>query len=150
MAMPESELRKRVLFLCTENSGRSQIAEALLRKLSRGKIAAFSAGTAPCKVLDLATLRTLRRHGLSTDGLAPKDLSPFSGQMFDYAITLCDRTDEKCIGLPGTDTIRWSFADPAQAEEGPARESAFEELFQTLNARLRLLILIAEKEQPAS
>jgi ArsR family transcriptional regulator, arsenate/arsenite/antimonite-responsive transcriptional repressor / arsenate reductase (thioredoxin) len=148
--MTASELRKRVLFLCTENSARSQIAEALLRKLSRGQIAAFSAGTAPCTALDPVTLRTLRRHGLSVDGLTPKDLSPFAGQMFDYTITLCDRTNEKCIGLPGTDTIRWSFPDPAQVEEGPPRESAFEELFRTLNSRLRLLILIAEKDQLAS
>ena len=148
--MTASEPLKRVLFLCTANSARSQIAEALLRKVSRGQIATFSAGTAPCKALDQATLQTLSRHGLPVDGLTPKDLSPFTGQAFDYAITLCDPTREKCIGLPGTDTIRWSFPDPAQADEGPPRESAFEELFQTLDRRLRLLVLIAEKDERAS
>ena len=148
--MTKSESSKRVLFLCTDNSARSQIAEVLLRKLSRGQMATFSAGTAPSKALNEATLRTLRRHDLSINGLVPKGLSPFAGQAFDYAITLCDHAREKCIGLPGTDTIHWSFPDPTQAKEGPSRESAFEVFYQALDRRLRLLVLIAEKDERAS
>jgi|RhiMethySRZTD1v2_1073278.scaffolds.fasta_scaffold14559_4 ArsR family transcriptional regulator, arsenate/arsenite/antimonite-responsive transcriptional repressor / arsenate reductase (thioredoxin) len=148
--MTKSESRKRVLFLCTENSARSQIAEVLLRTLSRGDMVTFSAGAAPAEALDRATLRLLRRHGLPVEGLTPKDLSTFAGQAFDYAITLCDRLNEKCIELPGTDSIRWSFPDPARTEEGPTRESAYEDYFQALNRRLRLLILIADKAGLAS
>jgi ArsR family transcriptional regulator, arsenate/arsenite/antimonite-responsive transcriptional repressor / arsenate reductase (thioredoxin) len=145
--MTNAESHKRVLFLCTENSARSQIAEAMLRKLSRGQMATFSAGAAPGRTLDETTRHTLRRHGLSVAGLTPKNMSPFAGQAFDYAITLCDPAREDCIQLPGTDSIRWSFPDPMRAREGASRVAAFEALFQALDRRLRLLLLISDRAE---
>src|SRR5687768_947042 len=88
--------RLRVLFLCTGNSARSQIAEGLFRKLSRGRADVFSAGTSPtAEVHPVAADVLRRRFQVDTDDLYPKHLNRFLGQAFDYVITVCDRTAER-------------------------------------------------------
>ena len=103
----------RVLFLCTGNSARSIIAEAILRAVSDGRIAVESAGIAP-KGVNPLTLQALREAGIDASGLHSKHVGELAGQRFDYVITVCDAAAESCPTFPG-DTVRihWSFPDPA-------------------------------------
>jgi protein-tyrosine-phosphatase len=93
-------VRARVLFLCTGNSGRSQIAEALLGQLSGGGVEVASAGSRP-KPLHPEAVRVMREHGIDISGRRSKHLEEFSGQRFGYVVTLCDRVREVCPDFPG-------------------------------------------------
>ena len=133
--------RMRVLFLCTGNSARSQMAEGLLRKLSRGGADVFSAGTQPRAGVHPVALKTLRRRfDVDTSTLYPKDLNRFiGGEAFDYVITVCDRAAEVCPTLPGDpERIHWGFEDPATVEGEAAQQRAFESVANGIAARLRI------------
>jgi protein-tyrosine-phosphatase len=132
--------RLRVLFLCIGNSARSQMAEALLRKLSHGRADVFSAGTHPQDRVHPMALRVLEEHfDIETTGLHPKNLDQFVGQQFDYVITVCDRASETCPVFPGDpERIHWSFEDPAAVEGDEAQLRAFENVARDLAARLRV------------
>lgn len=103
----------RVLFLCTGNSARSLIAEAVLRAASDGSITVESAGIEP-KGANPLTLQALHEAGIDASGLHSKHVGDLAGQRFDYVITVCDDAAESCPTFPG-DTVRlhWSFPDPA-------------------------------------
>lgn len=103
-----------VLFLCTGNSARSQMAEALVRDRSGGAVRAHSAGSHP-KPLHPNAVRVMRdEHGVDLTGHAPKHLSVFADRRFDRVISLCDRVREVCPEFPGEpETVHWSIADPA-------------------------------------
>ena len=103
----------RVLFLCTGNSARSQMAEALARARSGGAIEAYSAGSHP-KPMHPNAVRVMRdEHGLDLTGQASKHLDVFADQRFDWVISLCDRVREVCPEFPGhPETIHWSIAQP--------------------------------------
>jgi len=136
----------RVLFLCTENSARSQMAEALLRHLSHGRIDACSAGSHPTQVHPLAR-QVLAERGIATEGLRSKSIDEFAGQSFDVIVTVCDRVRESCPTFPGDpECIHWSFADPA-AVEGSLEERhwAFEQTSLQLTTRLRFLLILLER-----
>lgn len=106
----------RVLYLCTHNSARSQIAEALLRHLGGGDFAAYSAGSEATHIYPLA-LAVLAEGGIETHGLYSKHLRDFAGQRFDAVITLCDRACDACPVFPGdTERLHWSFPDPSAVE----------------------------------
>src|SRR5206468_12071628 len=90
----------RVLFLCTGNSARSQIAEALAEQLSGGAVSAASAGSHP-KPLHPNAVRVMRERGIDLAGRRSKHLSEFAGQRFEYVISLCDRVREVCPEFPG-------------------------------------------------
>ena len=90
----------RVLFLCTGNSARSQIAEALCEQLSGGAVSAASAGSHP-KPLHPNAVRVMRERGIDIAGRRSKHLSEFAGERFDYVISLCDRVREVCPEFPG-------------------------------------------------
>jgi protein-tyrosine-phosphatase/DNA-binding transcriptional ArsR family regulator len=126
-----------VLFLCTGNSSRSQIAEALCEQLSHGAVSAESAGSHP-KPLHPDTLRVLRERGIDPAGCRSKHLSEFSGRRFDYVISLCDRVREVCPEFPGgPELIHWSVPDPArEAKTRPA----FERTAAELSTRIGFLI----------
>jgi protein-tyrosine-phosphatase/DNA-binding transcriptional ArsR family regulator len=131
----------RVLFLCTGNSARSQIAEALLQQLSDGTVEAFSAGSSP-KSMHPNALRVLRARGLDIAHRQPKNLRKFARRRFDYVISLCDRVREVCPEFPGApETIHWSIPDPA-AEPGSDTETypAFEQTAAELENRVRFLL----------
>jgi protein-tyrosine-phosphatase/DNA-binding MarR family transcriptional regulator len=105
----------RVLFLCTGNSARSQMAEALLEQLAGESVAARSAGSHP-KPLHPNAVRAMRERGIDLQGRRSKHLSEFSGESFDYVVSLCDRVREVCPEFPGhPDTIHWSVPDPGRA-----------------------------------
>lgn len=139
----------RVLFLCTFNSARSQMAEALLRHLSQGRIHAFSAGSTPqlhVHPMAVSTLQT--RYGIDAASLAPKSLDAFVGGAFDYVFTLCDLAAESCPVFPGAPTVtHWSFEDPAAIADDDARRRAFEAVADDLAGRLRLWLADAEVRQ---
>jgi protein-tyrosine-phosphatase len=133
--------RARVLFLCTGNSARSQMAEALAEQLSDGAVRADSAGSHP-KPLHRNAVRVMRERGIDLAARRSKHLSEFTGRRFDYVISLCDRVREVCPEFPGTpQAIHWSVRDPAR-EPGPDDETlpAFERTAAELEMRIGFLL----------
>jgi protein-tyrosine-phosphatase/DNA-binding transcriptional ArsR family regulator len=132
----------RVLFLCTGNSARSQMAEALARARSGGLVEAFSAGSRP-KPLHANAVRVMRdEHGIDLAGQASKHLGVFADQRFDRVISLCDRVREVCPEFPGQpETIHWSIPDPAAglADDG-ASYPAFQQTASELETRIGFLL----------
>ncbi len=136
----------RVLFLCTGNSARSQIAEALTERLSGGAVRAASAGSHP-KPLHPNAVRVLRERGIDIAGRRSRHLSEFAGERFDYVISLCDRVREVCPEFPGgPELIHWSIPDPAR-EPGSDEEKlpAFERTADELGTRIGFLIEAIEQ-----
>ena len=131
----------RVLFLCTGNSARSQIAEALAEHLSDGAVSALSAGSHP-KPLHPNAVRVMRARGIDLTGRRSKHLSEFAADHFDYVISLCDRLREVCPEFPEwPGLIHWSIPDPAR-EAGSDDETlpAFERTATELSTRIGYLI----------
>jgi ArsR family transcriptional regulator, arsenate/arsenite/antimonite-responsive transcriptional repressor / arsenate reductase (thioredoxin) len=142
---PPARRRSRVLFLCTGNSARSQIAEALADELGPGVIEACSAGSHP-KALHPNAVRVLNARGIDISGRRSKHLDEFSSRRFDYVISLCDRVREICPDFPGhPDVIHWSIPDPAH-EPGTNRQTypAFERIAAELATRITFLIELIE------
>ena len=133
---------RRVLFLCTGNSARSQMAEALATVRSEGMVEARSAGSHP-KALHPNAIRVMREeYGIDLAGRASKHLDVFAGERFDSVITLCDRVREVCPAFPGApDTIHWSIQDPASVEpDDEASYPIFRELAGELETRIGFLV----------
>ena len=108
-------LKKRVLFVCTRNSCRSQMAEGLLRFRYGGQYDAFSAGIAPSRVNPWA-IRVMRELGVDISGQISKHLDDFLGDEFDVVVTTCDRAKQLCPVFPGAkETVHRGFEDPAAA-----------------------------------
>jgi protein-tyrosine-phosphatase/DNA-binding transcriptional ArsR family regulator len=129
----------RVLFLCTGNSARSQIAEALLVHHSRHAIDARSAGSHP-KPLHPEAVRVMDERGIDISHRATKHLRRFARMHFDRVITLCDKVREICPEFPAAPvTAHWSIADPA-AEDDDTRPQAFDRVADELETRVDLLI----------
>ena len=136
----------RALFLCTGNSARSQIAEALAEELSGGAVKAASAGSHP-KPPHPNAVRVMRERGIDISGRRSKHLGEFAAQRFDYVISLCDRVREVCPEFPGApELIHWSIPDPAR-EPGSDEEMlpAFEHTASELCTRIGFLIEVTEQ-----
>jgi protein-tyrosine-phosphatase/DNA-binding transcriptional ArsR family regulator len=133
--------RARVLFLCTGNSARSQMAEALAEQLSAGAISAASAGSRP-KPLHPNAIRVMRDRGIDISGRRSKHLDGFTRRRFDYVISLCDRVRELCPEFRGApDLIHWSVADPSREPGSEALTlPAFERTADELTVRIRFFI----------
>jgi protein-tyrosine-phosphatase/DNA-binding transcriptional ArsR family regulator len=133
--------RTRVLFLCTGNSARSQMAEVLAEQLSEGAVRAASAGSHP-KPLHPNAVRVMRERRIDLARRRSKHFSEFSGRHFDYVISLCDRVREVCPEFPGTpQAIHWSVRDPAR-EPGTDDKTlpAFERTAAELEMRIGFLL----------
>jgi protein-tyrosine-phosphatase len=130
-----------VLFLCTGNSARSQMAEALLQRLGGGRVAVSSAGSRPTEVHPNA-VRVMAGRGIDLQGRRAKHLSDFTEMRFDYVVTLCDRVREVCPDFPGhPEPIHWSIPNPS--ESGATDEEtypAFEHCADELTERIRFLL----------
>ncbi|ACZ43555.1 Protein-tyrosine phosphatase, low molecular weight [Thermobaculum terrenum ATCC BAA-798] len=110
-----SERRSRVLFLCTHNSARSQMAEGWLRHLAGDRFEVHSAGTQATRVQPLA-IEAMREVGVDISGQESKTLDRYLGERWDYVITVCDRAREACPFFPGAARrLHWSIPDPSQA-----------------------------------
>jgi len=118
--------KKRVLILCTGNSARSQMAEGLLRQDGGDGFEVFSAGTKPSKVRSEA-IAVMRELGMDISGHRSKSVDEFTGQQFDYVLTVCDNARESCPVFPGKAMVmHQSFEDPAAVEGSEeARLAAF-------------------------
>jgi protein-tyrosine-phosphatase/DNA-binding transcriptional ArsR family regulator len=140
-AGPPGVAAPRLLFSCTGNSGRSQLAEALAAARSQGRVEAASAGSHP-KPVHANTVRVLRERGIDVGACRSKHLSTFAGQRFDYVITLCDKVREVCPEFPGhPGYIHWSIPDPAlSGEDDEATLPAFREIAAEVDTRVGYLL----------
>jgi protein-tyrosine-phosphatase len=138
---PARRARPRVLFLCTGNSARSQIAEALVEHRSAGAVEARSAGSHP-KSLHPNAVRVLAERGVDISGRPTKSLTRFARHRFDRIITLCDKVREICPEFPGSPiAAHWSIADPAAAgDSDEATYPAFELVADDIERRVELLL----------
>jgi arsenate reductase (thioredoxin) len=108
-------MRKRVLFLCTGNSARSQMAEGILRRVAGERFEAFSAGVEPAGLNPLA-VRVMGEIGIDISHRRSKHAREFLGESFPYVITVCDSANERCPVFPGvSERLHWGFEDPAAA-----------------------------------
>jgi protein-tyrosine-phosphatase/DNA-binding transcriptional ArsR family regulator len=140
-----------VLFLCTGNSARSQMAEAMAVHRSGGSVHAHSAGSNP-KPLHPNAIRVMRtEHGIDISGHESKHLSVFADQRFDWVITLCDRVREVCPEFPGTPkAIHWSIPDPAAGQSDDAASyPVFESTAADIETRVAFLLAVLTNGAPA-
>ena len=141
-----------VLFLCTGNSARSQMAEALLRARSGGAVKTFSAGSHP-KPLHANAVRVMREeHDIDLAGHESKHLDGFTDQHFDWVISLCDKVREVCPEFPGDpEVVHWSIADPASGQtDDEASYPAFRHTAAELDTRIGFLLAVLTDGAPAS
>ena len=133
--------KPRVLFLCTGNSSRSQMAEALLEHRTRGAVAARSAGSHP-KPLHPYAVRVMAERSIDISDHRSKHLDRFTHQRFDQVITLCDKVREVCPEFDGhPTTAHWSMADPAaEGSDGDTNYGAFVRTADEIDSRVRFLI----------
>lgn len=133
--------RWRVLFVCTGNSSRSPMAEALLRLRAGGRVRAASAGIGPKPVHADAAAVMQDRYGIDISRHRPTSVGTVVGERFDYVISLCDRAREACPEFPSRPVrIHWSLPDPAAAEGGVAGYPAFEHTAAELDTRIGFLL----------
>lgn len=134
--------KTRVLFLCTGNSCRSQMAEGWARFLGKDQLEAFSAGTQPKPINPLA-IKVMAEVGVDISRQQSKGVEPFVGQPFDLVVTVCDRAKEACPVWPAARAqIHWSLDDPAEAtgtEE--QRLAVFRRVRDEVRGRMRLLLI---------
>jgi len=135
-----------VLFLCTGNSARSIMAEAILNKIGRGAFAAYSAGSHPAGRVNAHAIELLSKNHFSVDTLRSKDWAEFSepgAPVMDFVLTVCDRAaGEVCPIWPGQPmTAHWGVEDPVEVEgDDQARLKAFSDAFMILSRRISLLV----------
>jgi ArsR family transcriptional regulator, arsenate/arsenite/antimonite-responsive transcriptional repressor / arsenate reductase (thioredoxin) len=133
----------RVLFACTGNGARSQIAEALLRHLAGDRVEAVSGGSHP-KPIHPNAIKVLAERGIDISDRRSKPLAQFAGEHFDYVITLCDKVREVCPEFStGAQAVHWSIEDPSRAPGGNrATYPVFHALAAELESRTRYLIAV--------
>lgn len=136
----------RVLFLCTGNSARSQIAEALLRSYGGSDFDVHSAGTDPRELHPMA-IEVMRNAGIDISRQASKHLDQYLGEHFDYIITVCDRARDNCPTFPGdAERIHWSFDDPAiDMDDEAAQLRLFKRVSHEISERIRNWVAMQSK-----
>jgi ArsR family transcriptional regulator, arsenate/arsenite/antimonite-responsive transcriptional repressor / arsenate reductase (thioredoxin) len=141
----------RVLFLCTGNSARSQMAQAFLEQMSAGAVTAASAGSHP-RPLHPDAIAVMREHGIDISTRKPRHLDTFTGQRFSYVISLCDRLREICPDFPGPpEVIHWSIPDPgAGGGDDAGTYPAFRAVAADLRTRIRYLLARISDDSPAA
>ena len=136
----------RVLFLCTGNSARSVIAEALLQSIGGSDFEVHSAGTHP-KGINPFTTKVLEQAGLDPTRYHSKSMQEYVDQKFDYVITVCDNAAEECPIFPGDpERIHWSFVDPAAVEgTDVVKLAAFQLTLREMRQRLEAFAPVARR-----
>jgi protein-tyrosine-phosphatase len=140
----ESRPGFRLLFVCTGNSARSQMAEALVNHLSRGRFKAQSAGSHPAARVNPYAIETLRSYGIPWAGNAPRGLDGLEQERWDFVITVCDRAKESCPVFPGQPVLaHWGMPDPAEvAGDDAAKRAAFKDAYLVIRRRIELLLAL--------
>jgi len=138
-----SNAKRRVLFLCTHNSARSQMAEGLLRQLGGDRFKVFSAGTEATMVRPLA-IRAMQELGIDIAGQQSKTLARYLDQPFDQVITVCDQANEACpVFFGARERLHWSFPDPSQATGTEAEQlSVYRQVRDAIRARIERELLL--------
>lgn len=132
-----------LVFICTENSARSLMAEAIARSQYADRFDVFSAGSQPTYP-DIRALDAIQRHGLSNEGLVSKSLADLEDTDFDYAIVLCSKAQQECQNqLNARNVLAWDFPDPK--ENGKAK--AYDITLNELSERLKMFVLLYDKSQ---
>jgi arsenite-transporting ATPase len=141
----------RVLVLCTGNSARSQVAEALFTSLGGTRVHAASAGTRPAARVNPGAVEVLARHGIAWTGREPQNIDAVLDERWDVVITVCDNAKEACPVFPGAPVlVHWGLPDPAEAAEGEPRRAAFQATYDELERRIRAALeLPLESMEPA-
>lgn len=139
--------KRRVLFVCTHNSARSHMAEAMLRAWAGDRFEASSAGTEATGIKP-ETIQVMQEIGISLDGHRSKTIEEFRGQSFEWFITVCDEAQKNCPVLPGVEHVgHWSIEDPSLADGTPEeRLAVFRRVRDQIRNRLRLSILAGGRE----
>ena len=142
----------RILVLCTGNSARSQIVEALLATRGGGRVQAASAGSKPASRVNPYAIEVLREHGITWTEREPKAIDAFDGERFDLVLTVCDNARDACPFFPGARTqVHWGLPDPADAASPDAARRAFRTTYAELERRIdALLALPLESMDPAT
>jgi arsenate reductase len=137
-----ADARRRVLFLCTHNSARSQMAEGLLRHLAGDRFAAFSAGTEATRVRPLAA-RAMAELGIDISHQESKTLDRYLDEPFDAVITVCDQANEACpVFFGARRRLHWSFPDPSRATGTEAEQLAvYRHVRDAIRARIERELL---------
>jgi|SRR6185503_19225301 len=133
----------KVLVVCTGNSCRSIMAEALINNLGRGRYRAWSAGSVPTGFVHLKSIETLQRHGVDPGQKRSKSWNEFAEESFDLVITVCDQAaGESCPLFSGNPKkLHWSMPDPAKAAGSDSEiDAAFDEVFFMLKNRVEELM----------
>ena len=148
--MPELGAKRRVLFLCTHNSARSQMAEGLLRALGGNRFEVFSAGTEATRVRPLG-VRAMAEMGIDIAGQESKTLDRYLDQLFDAVITVCDQANEACpVFFGARERLHWSFPDPSRATGSEEEQLAvYRSVRDAIRARIERELLVgssAERE----
>jgi arsenate reductase (thioredoxin) len=133
--------RERVIFVCTHNSARSQMAEGMLRAWAGDRFEVFSAGTEATRVRAEA-IAVMSEIGIGISGHTSKTLEPFLGESFNWLVTVCDDATEACPTLPGVrQQAHWSIEDPSAVEgDDETRLDAFRAARDDLRDRIRSFI----------
>jgi arsenate reductase len=134
----------RILFLCTGNSARSQIAEAILNRKGQGRFQAESAGSRPADQVNPHAISALRGAGIDWTGRTPRGMDAVAGQDWDFVITVCDRAKESCPVFPGKPVLaHWGMPDPAEAAgSAEERQRAFDDALRVISRRIDLLLAL--------
>jgi len=133
----------RVLFLCTGNSARSQIAEALLKRKGGDRFVVASAGSHPARAVRPEAIEALRAHGIDWSGAKPKGFEAIGDEPWDLVLTLCDRVQEVCPSFPTRPvTGHWGVPDPSAVQDAKRPAEAFAQTVKLLNWRLDLMLAI--------
>lgn len=142
----------RVLVLCTGNSARSQLAEALLATRGAGRVVATSAGSRPAARVNPYALELLHAQGIPWEGRTPRSIDDLAGAPFDLVITVCDNARDACPFYPGAGAqVHWGLPDPADATDAAAARRAFADSWRELARRVdALLALPLEEMSPAA
>ncbi len=142
MSAPSAPFR--VLILCTGNSARSQIAEALLVAKGAGRFAAASAGSRPAERVNPFAVRVLAEAGIDWRGKTPRGMDGLEMERWDFVITVCDRARESCPYFPGQPVLaHWGMPDPAEVEgSDDVKLAAFRDTLITLGRRIDLLLAL--------
>ena len=137
------ERRLRVLFLCTANASRSQIAEALLARKGGDRFEVARAGVAPATAVHPMAIEALRDYGVDWSASTPKGLGAVLGHHWDFVITVCERAREACPTFPGRPAYAdWSVPDPTAIEDEAARRVAFRHVVQHTARRIDLMLAV--------
>lgn len=137
------ECKLKVLFLCTGNQARSQIAEAILRFGGGERFDVRSAGSKPESAVHPLAVRVLAEIGIDIAGAVPKSMTDFAGERFDYVITLCDDARDACPAFPGHPASdHWNLPDPVAAEgSGQERLDAFRLVRDEIGMRIARFVV---------